>query len=94
MQHMKNIFFIAVTASIAFASCGSAENKSNKAEEGAKEEQHEAMAPGAKMDPVCEMEKDETWTEFSVHNNDTTWFCSGGCKQAFEARPEKYLGKG
>jgi YHS domain-containing protein len=75
-------------------SCGNEQSTEAKTEEGAKEEQHEAMAPGTKMDPVCEMEKDNTWTEYSVHNNDTVWFCSGGCKQAFDARPEKYKGKG
>ncbi len=52
-----------------------------------------AHTPGAKTDPVCEMEKDDTWTEYSVVNNDTTWFCSEGCKKAFDARPEKYTGK-
>lgn len=49
---------------------------------------------GAKIDPVCEMEKEDTWTEFSVYKGDTVWFCGAGCKQAFDARPEKYKTKG
>ena len=49
---------------------------------------------GAQIDPVCEMEKDNTWTDFSVYKGDTVWFCGTGCKQAFDARPEKYKTKG
>ena len=48
----------------------------------------------AQIDPVCEMEKDNTWTDFTVYKQDTIWFCSEGCKKAFEARPEKYVKKG
>ncbi len=47
--------------------------------------------PGAKMDPVCEMEWDNEWTELTVYNGDTVRFCSEGCKKAFEAHPDKYI---
>ncbi len=47
-------------------------------------------AIAAKLDPVCEMEYDTSWTEFAVHGTDTIHFCSEHCKTAFQARPEKY----
>lgn len=50
--------------------------------------------PGAKMDPVCEMEWGNEWTEMTVYNNDTVRFCSEGCKKAFEAHPTKYIAAG
>lgn len=46
-----------------------------------------------KTDPVCGMEKDNTWTEFSVTNSDTTWFCSPHCKESFDKDPAKYGNK-
>ena len=59
-----------------------------------KAEEATAKPLGAKLDPICEMEKDDTWTEYTIYNQDTVWFCSEGCKKAFEARPEKYMKKG
>lgn len=50
-----------------------------------------AMKTSAEIDPICEMERDSTWTDYSVYKQDTIWFCSEGCKKAFEARPEKYI---
>jgi YHS domain-containing protein len=44
-------------------------------------------------DPVCGMEKDSTWEDYSLNNHDTVWFCSPTCKQAFEGNRKKYLGK-
>lgn len=52
-----------------------------------------AKAAAGKMDPICEMDRDTSWTDYSVYKGDTIWFCGEGCKQAFEARPEKYMGK-
>ena len=49
-----------------------------------------APAIAAKLDPVCEMEYDTSWTEYAVHNNDTIHFCSEHCKTAFVGNPEKY----
>lgn len=42
-------------------------------------------------DPVCEMPRDSSWTDYTIYNNDTLWFCSEGCKKAFMARPDKYI---
>lgn len=47
-------------------------------------------AIAAKLDPICEMVYDTSWTEYTVYNNDTIHFCSEQCKSAFLARPEKY----
>jgi YHS domain-containing protein len=52
----------------------------------------EPVAEGPK-DPVCDMVKDSTWTEYTIHENDTVWFCSGTCKQAFEGNKAKYAPK-
>jgi YHS domain-containing protein len=80
-------------AILAFASCN---NTTSEQKEEPKTEEHKTETVAAKgpKDPVCEMEKDNTWTEFSVANNDTTWFCSPHCKEAYAANPGKYSGAG
>ncbi len=42
------------------------------------------------IDPICDMVRDETWTDYMVYNNDSVWFCSEYCKDAFAANPAKY----
>ncbi len=45
-------------------------------------------------DPVCGMQVDEKKAEGqSVYKGAAYYFCSGGCKKAFDAAPEKYAGK-
>jgi YHS domain-containing protein len=47
------------------------------------------------IDPVCKMKVDEAtakWT--SEYQGETYYFCSPGCKQAFEKSPEQYLAEG
>lgn len=46
---------------------------------------------GSKIDPICEMEWDTAWVDFTVYQGDTIRFCSQNCKMAFEARREKYI---
>jgi Cu+-exporting ATPase len=42
-------------------------------------------------DPVCRMYIDaETAAIKSEYNGKTYYFCSDGCKKAFDANPEKY----
>lgn len=44
------------------------------------------------LDPVCKMEVDESeaqWT--SQYKGKTYYFCAPGCKDFFDADPEKYL---
>ena len=45
------------------------------------------------IDPVCGMEVDtEAAAAVSEYNGTTYYFCSVGCKEAFDADPKKYLG--
>ena len=44
-------------------------------------------------DPVCGMDVDEkTAAGKSVYQGTTYYFCSPGCKRAFDKEPEKYIG--
>ncbi|HEY9246643.1 MAG TPA: YHS domain-containing protein [Candidatus Methanoperedens sp.] len=44
------------------------------------------------IDPVCGMTVDEKTAQFKTdYKNNTYYFCSPGCKKAFETEPEKYL---
>jgi YHS domain-containing protein len=44
------------------------------------------------VDPVCGMEVDtNTPAATSEYNGHTYYFCSRGCKVAFDKNPEKYL---
>lgn len=48
----------------------------------------------AKIDPVCGMpEGSIAYTDFSVYQSDTTWFCSPHCKKEFDKDPAKYVKK-
>jgi YHS domain-containing protein len=52
-------------------------------------DQKAAMA----TDPVCGMTVDPaTAKEISTHAGEAYYFCSPGCRQEFEAAPEKYIG--
>jgi YHS domain-containing protein len=45
-------------------------------------------------DPVCGMDIDPaTAAGKSEYKGQTYYFCSLGCKKAFDKEPEKYLGK-
>ena len=43
----------------------------------------------AKIDPSCGMEYDASWVDYSVSENDTTWFCNEGCKTKYLALQSK-----
>lgn len=44
-------------------------------------------------DPVCGMQIDERKAAgTSVHKGQTYYFCSSGCKAAFDKDPQKYAG--
>jgi YHS domain-containing protein len=46
-------------------------------------------------DPVCGMTIDpKTAAGKSDYQGQTYYFCSPGCKRAFDKEPEKYAGKG
>jgi YHS domain-containing protein len=43
-------------------------------------------------DPVCGMDVDEaTAKNTAQHDGQTYYFCTPGCKKAFETEPRKYL---
>ena len=45
-------------------------------------------------DPVCGMSVDEKKaTNKSVYQGRTYYFCSPGCKQAFDQKPQKHVGQ-
>lgn len=47
------------------------------------------------IDPVCKMEVEETKpAATSEYKGKKYYFCSVGCKRAFDKNPEKYLAKG
>ena len=42
-------------------------------------------------DPVCNMDVDEAKAKYtSTYKGKTYYFCSEGCKKAFDRDPEKY----
>lgn len=43
------------------------------------------------MDPVCGMEVNEENAATSQHEGKTYYFCSPGCKAAFDENPHKYV---
>ncbi len=44
------------------------------------------------VDPVCGMEVDpKTTSEKSEYLGQTYYFCSTGCKKAFDKEPQKYV---
>ena len=46
------------------------------------------------IDPVCEMEIDpKTAAGKSEYQGKTYYFCSLGCKKAFDKEPQKYISK-
>lgn len=46
------------------------------------------------IDPVCGMQVDEKTAAWkSEYNGKSFFFCSPGCKAAFEKEPERYAGE-
>lgn len=99
---MKKQLWISLLAAgvLGVASCGEGTTAGNT-EKGDNTDMKHNSTPNAdikaqvlagKTDPICEMEKDASWTDYSVYKGDSVWFCGEGCKKAFEARPEKYVG--
>jgi len=47
------------------------------------------------IDPICGMHVDEKTAQYKTeYKGKTYYFCSQGCKKAFESEPEKYLKNG
>ena len=45
-------------------------------------------------DPVCEMNVEDDTPHQTEHNGERYYFCSAGCKEAFENAPQQYTGGG
>jgi YHS domain-containing protein len=93
---MKNLSFLSAIVLLFAASCNmKVSTTDDKTEEkpAAVTTTTEQPKTAAALDPVCGMEKDNTWTENSVTGTDTTWFCSPHCKETFAKNPEKYRKK-
>ena len=93
---MKKLALIAFVA-LSFVACNvsvkTGEDTDAKNQTAVTEQPATEGVMAKKTDPVCGMEKGDTWTEFSVANKDTTWFCSPHCKESFDKDPAKYLNK-
>lgn len=90
---MKAITAMALTICLAFTACNNAPKEEANTEAATETATEQAAAPTGPMDPVCEMAKDSTWTEYALNGADTVWFCSETCKSAFTGNPQKYQSK-
>lgn len=90
---MKKISFLAVATLLFAASCNVTVKSNEDKTETTSAEQVTANKTKAEKDPVCDMEKGNDWTEYTVTGSDTTWFCSPHCKETFAKNPEKYIKK-
>lgn len=90
---MKKIMLV-LASGLLLAACNSAGNEETATTDtvAAAPVETAPVAEGPK-DPVCEMTKDVSWTEYTVYENDTVWFCSETCKGAFVGNPAKYVSK-
>ena len=93
---MKKILTL-VTAAFIFTSCGnnseSTDNQVSSTDESMNHmHSEESIVHDGPIDPICKMVKNDDWELYSVHSNDTTWFCSDFCKETFDKNPEKYAG--
>jgi len=94
---MKKLSFILGLSLLAVACQNTTTTGDKAADNGMKMETTsagEATNPNAKVDPVCGMaEGDMAYTDFSIAQNDTVWFCSPHCKEQFDKDPAKYAKK-
>lgn len=52
-----------------------------------------AQQPATAIDPVCGMSVDTATARYtSDYQGQTYYFCAPGCKRAFDANPQNYLG--
>lgn len=85
-----NQFTLAAIFAISFAACNNEQATETTYEEATATEAAATATIAGKTDPVCNMEYEASWTDYSVNGTDTTWFCSSACKDAYAANPQKY----
>lgn len=82
---MKKIFLL-LLASATFAACNeTTENVEENSADVTNIQEESAPMAMAEKDPTCGMERDASWTEYTVNGTDTTWFCSETCKEVYDA---------
>lgn len=88
-------YILVLASSIVLWSCGNGEHKHDHKND----HNHTGHTHGDKKelkdykthDPVCGMERDSTWTHYSVYKTDTVMFCAEMCKKGFDLNPDKYV---
>jgi len=87
-------FILIIFSVFSLTSCGNGSGEQQGSATTMKEPaKHTTAGSQPQTDPVCDMPRDSSWTDNTIYNNDTIWFCSEGCKKAFLARPAKYAKK-
>lgn len=90
-MHFKKEWLWIAGIAIMASSCGNNNNNGEASHAPATEQEASAdKEVHAKTDPVCHMVYEPVWTDFTVHNNDTIWFCSEYCLTAFNSNPAKF----
>jgi YHS domain-containing protein len=88
------ILFIAITAMCAACNnSGDTSTTTFNTKDSVSKTEETKLTLGIKIDPVCEMEQDTSWTEYTVYKGDTVKFCSDVCKGVFMKNPDKYASK-
>lgn len=50
------------------------------------------VAPKTDVDPVCGMTVQTDTAKSAVHGGTVYYFCSGNCRERFEAAPQRFIG--
>lgn len=70
--------------------CG---GSAKRAKRPATEEQHQGTPPAKDVDPVCGKPVSTEGAKSSLHDGLVYFFCSGECRETFEASPAQYAGR-
>lgn len=88
---MNKLFFLFVSVSIVFVSCGQTTH-TGKHEKDTPKIEITADRLDVKLDPVCRMSMEKTAiVDTMTYKGKLYGFCNPGCKDEFKAEPEKFL---
>lgn len=88
---MKKISFVLGLSLLAMACQNNNQDSAKASDSSTAMEASQPTDANAKVDPVCGMaEGDIAYTDYSLMENDTVWFCSPHCKEQFDKDPAKY----
>ena len=84
---LKNIAFLLLLTG-GLAACGNEVKQDDTADvEVTHDHSTDNKVASLVKDPICDMEKEATWTDFALSpQGDTVWFCSPTCKDAYAAK--------